>query len=341
MPAETQPLWAIVPALDLVDLTLDVCRDLLAQSIPMRVLLIDQGSSEESNDRFRQFAEAHHPQVLLWSFTLPMPSLSAAWNHGLTFVWATGGAEALVCNSDIRLHPLTAGMLRMNRKRSDALFISAVGVSTEEQFKTAWAHEPHEWVPQLSPTNLGERGGPDFSCFLITAGAHWKYPFDEAFIPAFMEDLDAHRRYMLGGDGARIFSINLPFHHIGGGSRTINQSDAARAKFERQAGIARSHYQRKWGGGPNQERAVTPFSTLGHDGVTTPELQARVQAGLGPLEGVVPAIPEDRELTPDEEVAAVEDAFAKAAARIRAAESPSPLDHGEANARELSDDIPF
>ena len=276
--AET--LWAIVPAIDLVEMTLDTCEDLLAQSLPTRVLLVDQGSSEGANDRFRQFAEAHHPRVVLWGFNPPLPSLSAAWNRGLEFVWATGGEDALVVNSDVRLRPDTASMLRAVQDNQVALFVSAVGVGAME-FEAAAKSSAAELVGDLSSL-----GGPDFSCFLLTKEGHARYPFDEAFIPAFMEDCDAHRRYMLGGDGSRIFSVNLPFHHIKGGSRTINQSEEARAKFERLAGIGRAHYQRKWGGPPNQETFIKPFggAPYAFKGVTNPELQARVQAGIPVLE---------------------------------------------------------
>lgn len=522
-------LWAIVPALDLVDLTLQTCLDLLAQSIPVRVLLIDQGSSEESNDQFRQFAEQHHPRVLLWSFNPPLPSLSAAWNRGLAFAWSLGGEEALVVNSDVRLHPEMARVLSAIRLDQEALFVSGVGVTAEE---FAAASEPGWTFPG--------KGGPDFSCFLITKEGHQKYPFDEGFIPAFCvtpdtpvltkdlqwvpigevkvgdelvgvdeherprskgeyhkrcytvgtvtavqrrhapclqlwladgrevicsvdhkwltkypsgsaafrwraaselsigyriaaplqvwtspytydhgwlagiidgegclrqqgpnrfevhisqkegvvldeikamltrcgisftwrirpennvgvveigqrrhvfrtlgefrpkrllrnlrweeganalsmfsrsaeagvaivgirpvgeqevvmiettaktylaagmvahncEDNDAHRRYMLGGDGSRIFSVNLPFHHIGGGSRTINQSPEARARFEKQAHIGRSHYRAKWGGEPNQETFVDRFGPVGYPHVTNPELQANLQANKDAL----------------------------------------------------------
>jgi hypothetical protein len=82
-----------------------------------------------------------------------------------------------------------------------------------------------------------------------------------------MEDLDAHRRYMLGGDGHRIYSINAPFLHLKGGSRTINQSPEATARFERLRGIGAAHYRRKWGGEPNQERFTVPFGAGGEAGV--------------------------------------------------------------------------
>lgn len=268
-------------------MTTDTVEDLLNQSIPTRVLLIDQGSSEESNDAFRVLAERHHPRLLLWGFDPPLPSLSAAWNLGLRFVWGLGGEEALVVNSDVRLRLDTAAQLRNVLTLTKALFVSAVGV-TAEQFHpeegVILCDDPDAEVPKLS------KGGPDFSCYLISREGHEKYPFDEGFVPAFSEDCSVHRSYMLGGDGSRIFSVNLPFHHIGGGSRTINQSEEARAHFEKLAGVGRAHYVHLWGGPPNKERFIRPYGPQGFDGVTNPELQARVQAGEPVLTGLAAVV---------------------------------------------------
>ena len=314
MSDQSQPLWALVVALDLVDLTRQVVADLLGQSTTVRVLLIDQGSSEVSNDAFRQLAEQSQGRVLLWSYNPPLPSLSAAWNRGLGFCWATGASEALVVNSDVRLHQQTAETLRYVQKAYSGLFVTAVGVGAE-QF--AAAQQEEYLIPALRHDPL-EKGGPDFSCFLLTREAHQRYPFDEGFIPAYGEDCDVHRRYLLAGDGARIFSINLPFHHIGGGSRTINQSSEARERFERLAGIGRAHYRAKWGGGPNAERFIQPYGPQGFDGVTLPELQARQGAGLPVLP---PELPEERELTPEEATRAVELALTAKMEAIRAREA--------------------
>lgn len=312
-------LWAIVPALDLVELTLQVVADLLAQSIPVRVLLIDQGSSEASNDAFRTLAEQSQGRVLLWSFTTPLPSLSAAWNAGLAFVWSLGQEEALVVNSDIRLWAGTAARLRAARQETGALFVTGVGV-TEEQWVRFCQH------PEEAP-GLESRGGPDFSCYLITKVGHEKYPFPEGCIPAYGEDCWVHREYLLGGDGSRIFSIDLPFHHIGGGSRTVNQSKEARERFERLRGIGAAHYRAAWGGNPNQETFIQPFSGDPWPNVTLPELQARVQAGLQPLDGVIRAqmttdvvegeVLFQRELSPEEATHALNLALAKKVEEIR------------------------
>src|ERR1700685_3746948 len=72
--------WSIVPYVNNHAMTSQAVEDLLAQSLPTRVLLIGQGASAEDSDRMREFAERHHPRVLLWSWNPQMPSLSGVWN---------------------------------------------------------------------------------------------------------------------------------------------------------------------------------------------------------------------------------------------------------------------
>lgn len=273
-----------MPFRDCPAYTEDAVQDCLAQSIPTRVLLVDQGSTKATSDAMRTLADHLHPRVLLWTFNPALPSLSAAWNRALQFVWELGGTEALVVNNDVRLHRDTGNLLRMVLGIEEALFVSAVGVR-EAQFDPAL-----DALRLISPGTVYEtpdKGGPDFSCFLLSKAGHDRYPFDETFIPCYCEDLDMHRRYMLGGDGDRIFSINLPFLHYASG--TIKQMEpAARAAFNRGYDQVVATYTRKWGGKPNEETYRAPFGTGEYpawlvaallDGVegnnlqTTPELQ--------------------------------------------------------------------
>lgn len=270
---QPQPVtWAIVPFIDCLDLTLQAVADLLAQTAPCRVLLVDQGSCQATSDEIRAFADHHHPQVLLWTFNPALPALAAVWNRALDFCWELGGTHAWVLNNDVRLDTRTLEALLRVLREDTPLFVSGVGVREAD-----WP-DPDAWSWATS------RGGPDFSCFLVTQEGHRRYRFDEGCIPAYLEDLDAHRQYMLGGDGKRIFSVNLPFLHLQGGSRTINASEQARQRFERLASIGRAHYAAKWGGGPNAETFKTPFDrdptpwqaqskTFAAWPVTTPDLQ--------------------------------------------------------------------
>lgn len=263
------PSWVIMPVMSNQALTEAALSDCLAQSVPVRVLVILQGVAGELRQHIERIAE-QEPRLLVWSHDPPLPSLSATWNRALQFVWAVGGTEALVVNNDVRLHAETYRMLRLAREQTSALFVSAVGVDTEAQTMG--------WSVDLTYI-AASRGGPDFSCFLISKSCHERYRFDEGFVPLYGEDCDYHRRLMLAGDGDKIFSINLPYHHIGGGSQTLKAlSKEQREALERRIGNSRMYYASKWGtGGINKETFTIPFDAASAQaGVTNPELQAAV-----------------------------------------------------------------
>lgn len=270
--------WAIVPFIDCWEQTKACLLNLLFQNLvpEVKLLAIDNGSSENTRHQLDQMVEAWAGRLYAWHHNPPMSSLAATWNAALDFVWQCGGEHALVCNNDIRLHPTTYRLLVEATRNPDSLplFVSAVGV-TEEQYRDAWKEPP---VGECCWNEKGMRGGPDFSCYLITKECHQKYRFDEGFTPAYCEDLDFHRRMMLGGDGQRIYSVNVPYLHIDRGSGTLKSWDPVRrANFEKQITFgSRAYYERKWGGPVNREAWITPFeggTPIG--GATTPELFER------------------------------------------------------------------
>lgn len=265
-------IWCIMPVVAGREMTEAAINDLLAQSVPTRVLVINQAVDDDFRTRLERICEEYPDRVFLWSHEPTLPSLAATWNCALKFVWAAGGTEALVVNNDVRLHKDTVVILQGVLSSAKALFVSAVGV-TKEQFTT----EDTWFTEELS------RGGPDFSCFLISKECHIRFRFDENFIPAFCEDLDYHRTLMLAGEGQRIFSVNLPYLHLS--SQTLKQVDPHRRQHIEQKinSISRAYYERKWGGPVNQETFYAPFGQetsraiwLETTGPTTPELQARV-----------------------------------------------------------------
>jgi hypothetical protein len=94
------------------------------------------------------------------------------------------------------------------------------------------------------------------------------------------EDLDMHRRYMLDGDGQRIFGTGLPYYHIGSSTLKTLPEDKREALQRRIEQGSRAYHLRKWGGPANQERLTVPFDlSSARDGVTTPELFERVRNG--------------------------------------------------------------
>jgi hypothetical protein len=259
--------WIVMPFLNCWDLTQAALADCLAQTglpAPPQVLAVDTGSRDSVREAIDDWA-IREPRLHVWHWRPSLPSLSAVWNWALEFVWAQVGEEdALVVNNDVRLHPCTYSALRSHRE--DALFITAVGRREADM----------DWAEYFAsePVWQATRGGPDFSCFLIRSGCHWLYPFDEAFIPAYCEDNDYHRRLLLDELGGRIFSVNLPYLHYG--AATINQETDERklADWARRIETARTHYRSKWGGDVNAERYRVPFDPASaEDGITNPELQ--------------------------------------------------------------------
>lgn len=260
--------YAIMPYLGCHDLTQQALLDVLQQTLPTTVLLINQGGEPLPG------LQTLHPRVRSWNHTPPFPSLARTWNVALDYAWATGAEHAWVVNNDIRVHPETYGRLLEVQRQTGAWFVSATGVQPE-QF--AYFCRQAETDPTIWPQLLAGRGGPDFSCFLITRECHGLYRFDEGFVPAYLEDLDMHRRLMLDGWRDKIFGVNIPFEHVG--SATINQTPQMAERYGQliERG-SRQHYLRKWGGPANQERYRIPFSGVEEDGVTTPELQHGIHA---------------------------------------------------------------
>ena len=243
------PNYIIMPFIDCWDYTKAAATDALVQTIEPCLLLIDNGSKRSVRLQTEQFGRlapiGRGRNFLLWRHAPPFPSIAATWNRALDFVWEAGGERALVVNNDVRLHEKTYELLLYCAEDTEALFVTAVGVNEEE------------FTMEDSYDYDMSRGGPDFSCYLISKECHAKYRFDENFIPAYHEDNDYHRRMILGGDGDRIFSINVPFLHYG--SVTINRDEKTKAawgeKFERN----KAYYVKKWGGVVGKETFDTPF----------------------------------------------------------------------------------
>jgi hypothetical protein len=235
--------------------------DVLAQEgVRTEVLLISNGSNSDTRSQIEARARGWGARVHTWFHHPPLLTLNATWNAALDFCWAAGGEVAWVVNNDVRLHSSTAkNLLEVFRDHPlDPFFVSAVGVRPA-------LPEPYEF-------SLAMRGGPDFSCYLISEECHSKYRLDESF--TYYGDNDLHRQIMLGGDASRIFSVNVPYLHLG--SQTIARSNPEQQERLRAiSNVHRAEYIRKWGGAPAEEKFRVPYSGESEEGITNPELQAR------------------------------------------------------------------
>lgn len=239
--------WVIMPFVENYTDTEQALADLLDQTIPdLRVLLIDNGSKAQTPAAFTR-----DPRVLLWRYKPALLSLSTVWNTALEMVWKTGGQHALVVNNDVRLPKRLYADLLEAQEWTAAWFVSACNVGE------AWYDGMMGQSSAITESLLASRGGPDFSCFLITAECHRYFQFDERFIPAYFEDNDYHRRLQLAGLGDKIFSLPIPYLHYGSGTlRNVERLNQGwHAKFE----ACKRYYSEKWGGVPGQETHTSPF----------------------------------------------------------------------------------
>lgn len=249
----------IMPCLNCWDYTQHAVADALQQTIEPTVLVVDNGSTDETRAELDKLRWKER-RLLAWHHQPPLTSLSKTWNTALQFAWECGHEDALVVNNDVRLHPKTYEVLRARLEEDPVSpwFVSGVGVSEEDFLGDAGTlfdqEASQDTIDPWYPTDVG---GPDFSCFLIHRTGHETYPFDEGFIPAYHEDNDMHRRYKLGGDSRRIFGCAVPFLHWG--SRTVNQSPEFMQRFHGKFQGSADYYEAKWGGSVGSETFDTPF----------------------------------------------------------------------------------
>lgn len=245
--------WIILPYVNNIGQTAEAITDCLAQTLPdVHLLLIDNGSEALGRDLARgAAANWKTDRICTWRHDPPLPSLAATWNAALRFVWEAGEGQALVVNNDVRLpHHLYADLLGTQRA-TGAWFVTATNVGD------AWYPGMMGQGQHLTDDFLRSRGGPDFSCFLITEECHRWFQFDEGFRPAYHEDNDYHRRLQLAGLGEKIFSVCIPYLHYGSG--TLKSDPAFQATWGQKFAACQAYYQEKWGGLPGSETYEIPF----------------------------------------------------------------------------------
>lgn len=257
----------VMPYINGPEMTYHAAQDCLDQTLPSTLLLIDNGSALEGRETAERLRFKHPGRVLTWHHDPPFPSLSAVWNRALRFCWEAGAEQALVVNNDVRLAPWTYELLLEVQRTTGAWFVTAVSVTEPQYQDYARMDIDHARLALGVPTESRKDGikvegysygGPDFSCYLITRECHRWFQFDEAFVPAYHEDNDYHRRLRIAGFDDRIFGVNLPFWHIGSG--TLKTNPQIEATWGPRFARCQEYYVAKWGGLPGKETHLTPFN---------------------------------------------------------------------------------
>jgi hypothetical protein len=251
----------VVPCINNADLTRAAIADCLAQEgvgTP-RVLVIQNSRRADLRETLEEIQETHRERVLVVYHSQalggpPFGTLNATWNRALQALWAMGAEHALVVNNDVRLHPRTYACLVAAQVVSSALFTSAVGVREDDWVKIKPDEEcfsPEWW---METWDRAHKGGPDFSCFLISRECHERFPMDPGY--TFYGDNDYHRTLVLAGEGERIFGVNVPYLHYG--SQTLKRDAEFALAYREVSDAHRARYMGKWGGAPGAEKFLDP-----------------------------------------------------------------------------------
>jgi GT2 family glycosyltransferase len=234
--------WVVIVARNNLDLLKQSVASAQAQDVPVRVLVVDNGSGPDVGVWLRCRRD-----VMSIAF-MPQHSVSRAWNAALGFLFGARWCErVLVINQDSVLRPDTYRWL----ENEQAMFVTGVGSDDPEAINTLMhvgrIGEPGGFDTYPTPRPDATRPHPDFSCFMISRECYERVgPFDEQFLGAFCEDADMHcRMHQLG---IRAYAIDLPFWHVGGGSQTVKRADPAeRERICMQADENRERFRAKWG----------------------------------------------------------------------------------------------
>lgn len=235
--------WIVIVARNNLDLLKQSVASAQAQDVPVRVMVVDNGSGADVGSWLRCRRD-----VMSIAFQ-PQHSVSRAWNAALSFLFGSRGCErVLVINQDSVLRPDTYRWL----ESEGAEFVTGVGSDNPKSIRPYWIESPSwEGGPELEhwsdPQPDAARPHPDFSCFMISRECYARVgPFDEQFLGAFCEDGDYHVR--MHNAGIYAYAIDLPFWHVGGGSQTIKRAGVEeQQRISEQAARNREYFRSKWG----------------------------------------------------------------------------------------------
>ncbi len=209
-----------------LSLTKKAMASVIAQDVPVEVLVVDN----QSSDGTRQWLGTKRVATIM---TDTQWSLAKCWNTALRSLWKSGYDRALVLNNDIEIAPCTARVL-------DAIaspFVTCVSVDTEEQF-----HIPE---PSMEELIESQREHPDYSSVFIrkyvTDKNIW---FNEECFPAYCEDAFHHKA--MYDAGIKAICVSLPFLHHGA-STVKNCGEAERIIIQRGAGRNRELFKKRYG----------------------------------------------------------------------------------------------
>lgn len=236
--------WIVCIARNALPLTKAAVASFLAQDIPVRVLLINNASTDNTGS----WMVANSGKIYSMHFAAQR-SVAECWNYALQWIWKVGDTHAMVCNNDVEIVPDAYSKLLGYSTGQHVPFVTCVSVNTEKQVRDfdalSWSYHVREH--------------PDFSCFLIQKEVTDRIGyFDEGMKIAYCEDSDYHVR--MHRAGIKAVCVDIPFLHHG--ASTVKLADEAEAqRIREQADHNRERFYQKYGariGTPEYEALFSP-----------------------------------------------------------------------------------
>jgi GT2 family glycosyltransferase len=241
-----------IPCLNLWNLHTKPCLSSIRTSHPHRIVLVDNGSTDETRTEASRLVS----EAFVYRRNESNSGTCKAWNWALWNSFGNGADVVLVLNNDVLLHPECIDRLVARLERRDG----RVGMATARDLaREQVSPEALFAMRAADQEKLAEVESGDACAFMLTRGC-WESvgAFDEAFYPAYFEDNDYYYRMKLAGLLAITLPTALCFHF---GCRTSTEAYAgpmaARQGFLR----CREYYIQKWGGPPHAEAFRTPFGS--------------------------------------------------------------------------------
>lgn len=243
-------LYVVILTLNAVEHIKRLLTALTTVSIPMRVIVIDNGSTDGTRD----YLSSIHSDGLIYVPNETNIGVAAGWNLGIRIATANGAQAVLVVGHDTWPMPGTV-------ERLIALLQEGVPFVTG----TSVPYDTPETAVALPPQGSALLAAPDFSFFLMGLGvvevlgrfdattgniSPWDMGlFDRQFAPAYFEDGDYHIRLQRAG----IFAARDPgalFRHDC--SLTLRSTPAVAQQNQTTFNENAQKFAKKWGALPHQ-----------------------------------------------------------------------------------------
>lgn len=240
----------IIPVINLWNEYTIQCLCSIKTIYPFRILLIDNGSSDETEKEYLSMIMAAEDKYD-YIKNAGNIGVSKSWNLGIKDSFDKGYDYVFIINNDVIFHEQCIDRLVDRLNKGNVVLASALDVRGECQV-------PEEVYGLKLKVGLKESQSPNFSAFMITKELIEKVGwFDEGFDPAYFEDNDMHYRIKTAGLKAVCHPLAM-FYHFG--SRT--QGD-----IRYPGGLVpgsqflqcRDYFIQKWGGEPGSEKFNHPF----------------------------------------------------------------------------------